>query len=49
MVTDRHHDSVFDFYTFEDYYLDSPPPFQESTINIRDALKQLSTQAFAVR
>ncbi|KAJ7856576.1 hypothetical protein B0H13DRAFT_2237799 [Mycena leptocephala] len=22
---------VFDFFTFEDYYLDSPPPFQEST------------------
>ncbi|KAL1729351.1 hypothetical protein EV714DRAFT_285013 [Schizophyllum commune] len=34
---------VFDFFTFEDYYLDSPPPFEESTINIREELKRLNT------
>lgn len=40
---------VFDFYTFEDYYLNSPPPFQESTINIRAELSKLNTTKFAVR
>ncbi|KAF9256020.1 hypothetical protein L218DRAFT_882730 [Marasmius fiardii PR-910] len=34
---------VFDFYTFENYYLKSPPPFQESTIDIRAALRKLNT------
>ncbi|KAL0578818.1 hypothetical protein V5O48_003186 [Marasmius crinis-equi] len=37
---------VFDFYTFENYYLDSPPPFQESTINIRATLQKLNTTAY---
>ncbi|KAI0672323.1 hypothetical protein C8Q78DRAFT_1077857 [Trametes maxima] len=33
---------VFDFYTFEDYYLDSPPPFQDSTTNIRAQLARIN-------
>ncbi|KAA1478510.1 hypothetical protein DENSPDRAFT_686430 [Dentipellis sp. KUC8613] len=33
---------VFDFYTFEDYYLKSPPPFQESTTNIRADIARIS-------
>ncbi|KAG7095916.1 hypothetical protein E1B28_006600 [Marasmius oreades] len=37
---------VFDFYTFEDYYLKSPPPFQESTIDIRAALRKLNTTKY---
>lgn len=41
-------DRVFDFYTFEDYYLNSPPPFQESTVNIRAKLATFRTQKFAV-
>ncbi|PPQ72200.1 hypothetical protein CVT26_006931 [Gymnopilus dilepis] len=38
---------VFDFFTFEDFYLHSPPPFQESTKNIRATLAQLNTTRFA--
>ncbi|KAJ6613551.1 hypothetical protein B0H10DRAFT_2047628 [Mycena sp. CBHHK59/15] len=38
---------VFDFFTFEDYYLNSPPPFQESTINIRAALAKINTTKYA--
>lgn len=41
-------DRVFDFFTFEDYYLNSPPPFQESTVNIRAKLAGFRTQKFAV-
>ncbi|KAJ7028713.1 hypothetical protein C8F04DRAFT_1118448 [Mycena alexandri] len=37
---------VFDFYTFEDYYLDSPPPFQESTANIRAGLARINTTKY---
>ncbi|KAN0139275.1 hypothetical protein V8E53_002776 [Lactarius tabidus] len=33
---------VFDFYTFEDYYLNSPPPFQESTTNIRADIARIN-------
>ncbi|KAH9854597.1 hypothetical protein C2E23DRAFT_817149 [Lenzites betulinus] len=33
---------VFDFYTFEDYYLKSPPPFQDSTVNIRAELARIN-------
>ncbi|KAI0372476.1 hypothetical protein BV20DRAFT_1050796 [Pilatotrama ljubarskyi] len=33
---------VFDFYTFEDYYLKSPPPFQDSTTNIRAQLARIN-------
>jgi hypothetical protein len=39
---------VFDFFTFEDYYLNSPPPFQESTANIRAELKRINTTTYAV-
>ena len=42
-------DRVFDFYTFEDYYLNSPPPFQESTNNIRATLATIRNTKFAVR
>ncbi|THH12597.1 hypothetical protein EW146_g7542 [Bondarzewia mesenterica] len=35
--------NVFDFYTFEDYYLNSPPPFQESTTNIRAELARINS------
>ena len=44
-----HNLSVFNFYTFEEFYLNSPPPFQESTSNINATLKKLSTEKFAVR
>ncbi|KAI0772808.1 hypothetical protein BD413DRAFT_34506 [Trametes elegans] len=33
---------VFDFYTFEDYYLNSPAPFQDSTTNIRADLDRIN-------
>ena len=39
---------VFDFYTFEDYYLNSPPAFQESTINIRAEIARMNTTHYAV-
>ncbi|KAF8500549.1 hypothetical protein BU17DRAFT_72118 [Hysterangium stoloniferum] len=32
---------VFDFYTFEDYYLNPQPPFQESMIDIRAELARI--------
>ena len=41
-------DRVFNFYTFEDYYLNSPPPFQDSTVNIRAQLKRINTTKYAV-
>ncbi|KAJ7253056.1 hypothetical protein B0H12DRAFT_602616 [Mycena haematopus] len=37
---------VFDFFTFEDYYLQSPPPFQESTVDIRAALARINTTKY---
>lgn len=37
---------VLDFYTFEEYYLNSPPPFQESTVNIRAALARMNATDF---
>lgn len=40
---------VFDFYTFEDYYLDSPPPFQESTTNIRAQIARMNATHYEVR
>lgn len=40
---------VFDFYTFEDFYLDSPPPFQESTSNIRAEIARINATTYAVR
>lgn len=41
-------DRVFDFYTFEEYYLNSPPPFQESTNNIRATLAKIRNTKFQV-
>ena len=40
---------VFDFYTFEDFYLNSPPPFQESTANIRAIIAKINSTKFEVR
>jgi len=40
---------IFDFFTFEDFYLNSPPPFQESTIDIRAKLAELNSTAFEAR
>ncbi|KAI0267484.1 hypothetical protein BC834DRAFT_982168 [Gloeopeniophorella convolvens] len=37
---------VFDFYTFEDFYLNSPPPFQESTVNIRAELARINATKY---
>ncbi|KAG6860617.1 hypothetical protein C0995_009371 [Termitomyces sp. Mi166 len=39
---------VFDFFTFEDYYLNSPPPFQESTVDIRATIAKLNLTQYAV-
>ncbi|KAH9169339.1 hypothetical protein EDB89DRAFT_2073032 [Lactarius sanguifluus] len=38
---------VFDFYTFEDFYLNSPPPFQESTTNIRANIARINAAYYA--
>ncbi|KAI9438203.1 hypothetical protein H4582DRAFT_2076810 [Lactarius indigo] len=38
---------VFDFYTFEEFYLNSPPPFQESTTNIRAEIARINTTYYA--
>ncbi|KAL1948464.1 hypothetical protein VTO73DRAFT_12539 [Trametes versicolor] len=38
---------VFDFYTFEDYYLKSPAPFQDSTTNIRAQLARINQTHYA--
>jgi hypothetical protein len=40
---------VFDFFTFEDFYLNSPPPFQESTKDIRAEIARISSTQYAVR
>ena len=39
---------VFDFYTFEDYYLNSPPPFQDSTTNIRADIARINSTHYEV-
>jgi hypothetical protein len=39
---------VFDFYTFEEFYLNSPPPFQESTTDIRGQIRRINTTQYAV-
>ncbi|KAH9955472.1 hypothetical protein BC827DRAFT_1271685 [Russula dissimulans] len=38
--------SVFDFYTFEDFYLNSPPPFQESTTDIRAEIARINNTQY---
>jgi hypothetical protein len=40
---------VLDFFTFEEYYLDSPPPFQESTVDIRAELDRMNTTSYEAR
>lgn len=40
---------VFDFFTFEEFYLNSPAPFQESTANIRAELARINSTEYAVR
>ena len=40
--------SVFDFYTFEDFYLNSPPPFQDSTTDIRAQIARINATQYAV-
>ncbi|THH11140.1 hypothetical protein EW146_g8141, partial [Bondarzewia mesenterica] len=37
---------VFDFFTFEDFYLNSPPPFQESTTNIRADIARINSTRY---
>ena len=39
---------VFDFYTFEDFYFQSPPPFQESTTDIRAEIQRMNSTRYAV-
>ena len=39
---------VFDFYTFEDFYLNSPPPFRDSTTDIRADIKRINSTWYAV-
>ena len=39
---------VFDFFTFENYYLNSPPPFQESTAHIRQSLTRINNTKYDV-
>lgn len=39
---------VFDFFTFEEFYLNSPAPFQESTTNIRADIARINRTKFAV-
>jgi len=39
---------VFDFYTFEDFYLNSPPPFQESTTDIRAEIARINKTQYEV-
>ena len=39
---------VFDFYTFEYFYLKSPYPFQDSSTNIRAELARINNTNYAV-
>ena len=39
---------VFDFYTFENWYLKSPPPFLDSTIDIRKQLIRINSTKYDV-
>ncbi|KAH9012207.1 hypothetical protein EDB84DRAFT_1645112 [Lactarius hengduanensis] len=38
---------VFDFYTFEDFYVNSPPPFEESTTDIRAEIARINSTQYA--
>ena len=39
---------VFDFFTFEEFYLDPPPPFQESTMDIRAQIARINATQYEV-
>ena len=39
---------VFDFYTFEDFYLNSPSPFNESTTDIRAQIRRIESTQYEV-
>lgn len=39
---------VLDFFTFEDFYLNSPPPFEESTTDIRADLARINSTTYEV-
>lgn len=39
---------VFDLFTFENYYLNSPLPFRESTTNIRATLARINRTRYQV-
>ena len=39
---------VFDFFTFEEYYTNSPAPFQESTTNIRENIARINSTKYEV-
>ena len=39
---------VFDFYTFELFYANSPDPFQESTTDIRGEIQRINTTQYEV-
>ena len=41
-------DRVFNFYTFENYYLDSPPPFEGSTVDIRANIARINSTVYEV-
>ncbi|TFL05000.1 hypothetical protein BDV98DRAFT_281055 [Pterulicium gracile] len=38
---------VMDFFTFEPYYIRSPQPFEDSTVNIRRELKRINNTRYA--
>jgi len=40
---------VFDFYTFEDFYCNSPGPFNDSSVNIRDEIARINCTQYEVR
>ena len=39
---------VFNFYTFEEFYLNSPHPFQDSTTDIRAEIARINATNYAV-
>ena len=40
--------TVFDFYTFEYWYLNSPAPFEDSTVDIRAELARINNTVYDV-
>ena len=39
---------VFDFYTYEDFYLDSPHPFEDSKVDIRAEIARIKATQYVV-